>query len=353
MDTSIAIQAREHPNTQIFKNEFPKIKTKTITCVLIIILGLGGLILGGVGLGRHLGSIMNPNPLNSMIMMACGGIGIAFLIIGIICLGKEPATEEAPPLVIERLDPTVASAIRIEKPTLDTLIKTQGVSIDVDTHNGLIYGPDAWEEAWGIKVSDHVLEAPKIDWDAQDPFFSEAYRENYSLIYIPNLISVDGLEKQLSLTSLIDIVDEATFGDENHPFFERINNEVKRRFGNTTADGWVLMSTKVIPKSRGAAAHIQEDMVMAKPGFYTPPLLEGVALSLMELSFKGKQAYAQGSYLTYARLQEKIDSRRIFIGGLTDDGIRINYDDNTGAGIYGMACALRDFSSCTLSDNLG
>ena len=203
------------------------------------------------------------------------------------------------------------------------------LSVIPHTQGGLVYGADAWS-IWGAEVLDRVPPAPSIDWDANDPYFNEAYRDNYVFLYIPQRIRVSGKEKDLTLQTLREI--------SGGPF-RFFTNSVAEEFGDSTSHGWVLVSKKVIPDSRSKSYQIQKDMVEGQEGFRMPHALEAIVLNLMVFAFTNERLYGE-SPLTYTRCVETFHRLyNVVVGGFVSDGLSVD-DDRFDSDDVGVA-ALR------------
>lgn len=249
-------------------------KLKTYGFAIAIILGIGGLVVGGVGLASyfHVGTLSNLNQVHVIIMMAAGGGGGFILFIA-----------------------GVVGTIR-----------------SIDTQKRLVYGADAWR-IWEIEVLDEVPPAPEIDWNENDPFFNEAYRDNYALLYIPYKIKVSNEEKIFTLPVLKEISDD----------FEIID-AVAKPFANNTSPRWVLVSKKVIPNSP-KNYDVQEQIVEDQKGFSIPQTLEILVLNLM--IFKLTKKWLNDSI--YIRCAEKVNEfNPVLVGSLDKKSCIITSDLN-------------------------
>lgn len=331
MASSTPIRTGEYSSdSHVIKNE-PS-KGKTIAFAILIILGLGGLAVAGVGLGGYLqaGSLSNLGQVNSIIMMAAGGGGgIVFLIIGIVgSVRRQTSSHQQHDRNegIEHHNIVNRNTTASSKPE-----KNIGIVSTLDTHGGLIYGADAWQY-WNVEVLDEVPDAPEIRWDDEDPHFNEAFRENYVLLYIPERIRVNGEEKDLTLKTFKEI--SGAFG-----FF---SPSVEDQFGDSTAPGWVLVSKKVIPGSRGKDYETQEKMVEAKEGFHMPHALEAAVLNLMVDAFTEEKLYGEEP-LTYTRCVEQVDGKSTaVVGGFSSAGPNV-FDFPFDVFHCGAGAVLREF----------
>jgi hypothetical protein len=312
-------------------------KGKTIGFAIVIILGLGCLAVAGVGLGGYLqaGSFSSLGQIHSIIMMAAGGGGgIIFLIIGIVGSVKSCRTSSH-----QQHNRNEGIEYNIVKPrntnSSSKPAKNTGIVSTVDTHGGLIYGVEAWK-IWNVEVLDKVPDAPEIRWDNNDPHFNEAFRENYALLYIPKKVRVNGKNKDLTLK---------TFKEISGGPFEYFDKTVEDKFGNSSAPGWVLISKKVVPKSKSQDYATQKMMVEAKRGFHMLHALEAAVLNLMIDAFTGKRLH--GENLTYTRCVECVDGGKnpdvnpVVAVGFSSLGLDVGLDH--GFGGLGVACARRKF----------
>ena len=104
----------------------------------------------------------------------------------------------------------------------------------------IIYGKDALNDIWNVEILDQVPEVPAFDWNKIDPFFGQAYRENYLLFYKPGRVRKYHKELNFSLNAL-----EKVSGIK----FSHCGAALRKQFGNDCSSGtWLLASKKNNPK---------------------------------------------------------------------------------------------------------
>ncbi len=221
-------------------------------------------------------------------------------------------------------------------------IKNREIIPSIDTQDGLIYGPDAWK-IWNVVVLDKVANIPEISWEKNDPYFNEAFRKNYVLLYIPGKIRANDKEQDLTIK---------TFKEISTGPFMYFNKSVEDQFGNNTASGWVLISKKTIPDSRCIIYNAQEKMIEAQEDYHMPCVLEAMVLNLIVYAFTGEQLYGAG---TYARCVEKLhDTYPVSVGDFGPYGLDVSpdfditypeYDDEDEDTPYRAAWVCRKFIS--------
>ncbi len=293
----------------------PPSKLKTYGFAIAIIVGVGGFIAGGVGIAGCLGAISNLNKVHAILMMvAGGGGGIVLFSAGIVGTVKNRRNNA---LEIDSGNHT-HQPIQVDR---EEVIRT------TDTQGGLVYGSEAWR-IWGVEVLDEVPAAPHVDWDEKDPFFKEAYRENYVLLYIPQKIRAGREEKDLTLRTLQEI-SKGPFRD-----FDPL---VAKLFDDSASHGWVLVSKKVIPASQYMHYENQKDLVESKKGFRMPHALEVIAANLIIFAFTKERLYGTNPVI-YTRCIEKIDERySVGIGGFGPAGLGVQTGDMRDIGTCGAA----------------
>ena len=311
----------------------PACTSRRLVCALLIITTIGALIGAGVGLGGFgaqqgwwsAGTLSHLSQTNSTIIMAAGGGGgIVFLIIGIVGSVKNRQTSS-------RQQNDHNEGIEHNSVVSSKSEKNIGIASTIETHGGLIYGANAWQ-IWNVEVLDNVPDAPEIHWDDTDPYFNEAFRENYALLYIPERIRVNGVEKKLTL-KIFQEISSGSFGC--------FCQFVEGQFRDSTAPGWVLVSKKVIPECRSKNYDTQKEMVETK-GFSMLHILEAAALNLMVEAFTGEKLYGKAP-LTYTRCVEKVNGKYpVLVGGFDSAGLQIS-SFCIGESFEGVACAMREF----------
>ena len=324
MDSSYRVEsndstARLHSSNPLLKS--CKTYGFAIAIIIGIGIGIGGLAVGGVGAAGYFGgAISNLSQVHAIIMMAAGGgvCGAILFIFGVVGTVKKCRNNT--------LEDTSGS--RARQPVQ---VNKQEIIRTTDTQNGLVYGADAWR-IWGADVLDEVPPAPAINWDENDPYFNEAYRNNYVLLYIPQGIRVGREEKALNLQTLREI--------SGGPF-EYFSKSVAKQFGSSSSYGWVLVSKKVIPDSRRKRYKEQKQMVEEQEGFRMPQTMEAIAANLMVFAFTNASLYGEQP-LTDTRCAEQVDGRYpVVVGGFSPVGFVVFYDRFDYVG-YGVA-ALRKF----------
>lgn len=308
-------------NTDRLHSSNPLLKScKTYGFVIAMIIGIGGLAAGGVGAAGYFGAISNLNQVDAIIMMAAGGGGGAILfIVGVVGTVKN--------CLHNTLEDT--NGRRARQPLQ---VNKQEIIGTTNTQNGLVYGADAWR-IWGADVLDEVPPAPEMNWDDNDPYFNEAYRDNYVLLYIPQRIRVGREEKDLNLQTLREI--------SGGPF-EYFSDIVAGQFGQTSSSGWVLISKKVIPNSRRKGYEAQKQMIEEQANFRLANTEEAVAASLMVFAFTNETLYGKQP-LTYTRCLEKVDDLYpVVVGSFGTDGLNVDGSSRSAYDHCGVA-ALRKF----------
>jgi hypothetical protein len=292
MASPATVRTEEHSSNHTIVKNKPSTR-KTIGFAIVTILGLGSLVAAGVGLGGYLqaGSLSSIGQVNSIIMMsACGGGGIVFLVVGI-----------------------VGSVKNCQRKSLQNM---RDVVSTIDTKGGLIYGADAWK-IWNVEVLDKVPELPNVDLSQKDKI----------LLYIPQRVRVNGKEKDFNLKTLIEI---------QHDRFKYFSPIVENQFQHTTAAGWALIDKAVIPESRSQDYETQKTMVESKGG-RLPSVLEAIVLNLMVFDFTGERLYGHDP-CTFTRCAEKVNGKfPVVVGDFTPDGLNVSC--YTTYSPYGVACA--------------
>lgn len=271
-------------------------KLKMYGFAIAIIVGIGGLAIAGTGLAVYfqVGVLSNLSQVHAIIMMSTGGgVGTALLIIGIVGTIKN-----------------YQNSNRLEKSNRPENNK------ELKNTKGLVYGADAWKKIWkeeiNVEVLDDIPPTPKIDWNEIDPYYNEPFRNNYVLLYIPERVRVDDEEKDFILQN----TEEITKGP-----FEDLSYPVKEKFGSSKASGWVLISKRVIPGSRGKDYEAQKAMI-EKQGFRMPHAMEFIALVLMIYHSTGEHLYAEDYY---SRCIEEIE-KPVVVGNFDDSGLVVVED---------------------------
>lgn len=237
-------------------------------------------------------------------MMAAGGGGGAILFIaGVVGTVKNCRNNT--------LEDTSGSGTR--RPVQ---VDKQEVIRTTDTQGGLVYGADAWR-IWGVEVLDEVPPVREMNWDENDPYFNEAYRDNYVLLYIPQRIRVGREEKDLTLQTLREI--------SGGPF-EYFDDSIAEQFGESTSPGWVLVSKKVIPDCRNKSYESLKQQVEEQEEFRMPQILEAVAANLMIFAFTNERSLYGEYFPNYTRCIERVDGRySVIVGEFGSAGLNVVY----------------------------
>lgn len=267
-------------------------KPKTYAFALAIIVSLGGLATLGCGTCGyfHIGSLSNLHQIQAIVMMAAGGVGAAGGVASLL-------------------------VAHLRK------VKTQS-----------IYGPEAWN-VWRVEVLDIVPKAPNISWNETDPFFNEPYHKNFTLLYIPEKIKVNGQEQVLSLPLLQQI---------SGIKLENFKLELES-FNRPPTSGWVLISQKVIPKSENLNLDRQSQMLGEK-GFRAPHIFEAVILNLLTCAHTGERLYRriQGRPVVYARCTNE-NQISLGVGNFSRAGLMLTMLAPEKSSPYFYTAAVKDF----------
>jgi len=346
MANSTSIRTEEHPsNLRIVKNE-PS-KGKVIGFALVIILGLGGLVVAGVGLGGYLqaGSLSNLGQVNSMIMTAAGGVsGIIFLIVGIVGSVKNRQTNRHQQNDINEdtghrntITSNNSDQLKNTKTNSEPTKKADIIK-SVDTQGGLVYRKEAYK-IWDADVLDKVPDAPIIPWDAKDPHFNEAYRENYVLLYIPERIRVNNQDKNFDLKALKEI---------SRGPFSLFSERIETQFGDSKAPGWVLVSKKTLPKNScedyedlKKKIEAKEDFRMLR-AFRMLHALEAIVLNLMLDAFTKEKVYSSTHNWCIEKVNWNMGQYPVTVGGSDPDGLCVGPCFSR-SGYCSAAVALQNF----------
>jgi hypothetical protein len=301
-----------HGSAQNASTNYTPSKLKTYGFAIAIIVGLCGIGIAITGVAGffHIGSLNNLAQVDAMIMMAAGGGGgIVFLVIGLV--GTLKNRQAGSPLQAGG-----DNAAPDNKPTVKNGEKVSFI----DTQGGLVYGKDTWQTL-NIEVLDDVVpNAPSFDWDAKDPYFNQAYSENYILLYIPQKVSVNGITKEFNLQTLKDVSSD---------LFLHCDDWVAQDFGNSVITfGWRLISKRIIPQNQqGDFFKTTKNLGDGGNDFRLLHALEAIALNQM-LYFAPTHGRLYGSKATYIGCSEKID------GQGNNDRVVIGCFGHRGFGVY-------------------
>lgn len=295
----------------------PPSNWKIYAFAIAIIVGLGGLAVGGVGLAGcfHIENI------HAILTMA---VGVIFVVVGVVGTAKN-----CPGGSHNDVRPENGHVHPRSVPTIN-----REVIPSIDIQGGLIYGAEAWK-VWNIEVLDVVPATPVIDWQAKDPYFNQAYSENYVLLYWPEKVRVNGKEQDFDPQAV-----KAMGGDIYNCLIGSFSQSIEAQCEKRIAPGWRLVSKKLIPDSRQKTSKIQKEMVEEKAGFRMLYALEAIVLNLMVFAFTGERLFGQKPW-TYTRCIEK-DERGspIVVGGFGDFGLYV-YDNFTAIGNNNGVAVLR------------
>lgn len=266
-------------------------KLKTYGFILAIIVGIGGLVVGGAGLAGyfHVGSLSNLAQVDAIAMMTVGGgSGAILLTVGIVGTVKNCKS---------------VSHQRREN------VNGEEQNIVSIPRAASFYGPSAWQELgekWSIQLE--IL-------DENIPVPSRLFTDSSRVcFYIPQRVSVNGVEKDFNLNTLIEM---------NGDLFDECSESVKSEFGNTTAAGWIEIDKEVIEGSRGLSYDDQKQMVEAS-GCRMPKILEAVVLNLMVAGLTGERLYGRLP-VTYTRCSERGNggTTTVIVGELGPSGLKV------------------------------
>ncbi len=247
-------------------------KWKTLEFAIPIILGIGALALAGVGWGGlgaqqgwwQGGALGNLGQSSSLIMIAVGGVGILSLITLSAIKNRQKMSDHTPR---DRREPNPTLQGEQEASSVEDVRST------IQTNGNTIYGADAWK-ILGLTVTDNVPPMPSMDWDAHDPYFNRPFKENYALLYIPKKVKGGSAwtSRPLDFQTLVVASNNA------YPVF----NDCK-----PMGSGWVLVSKKIIPRSKGLDYDGQEQIAKTHQNYRMPYVDEMMVLNLMVYAFTG------------------------------------------------------------------
>ena len=226
-----------------------------------------------------------------------------------------------------------ASTEKIIVPQQTTIVSQKTISLPP-----LAFGKADWEKYFGEVGIEPPL-PPNIHdiLESSCPFWpAKKVKETHLLVLIPQ--TVNG--KALTLDYLEQLI-QKPLGGGHATKYGYYHEPVKKEHGGKPAgqSHWVLMTTDVIPTSRGKFYGQQQELVRKYAHYQIPQTLEAAACILMEHVKEGKRLYPRDPW-TFTRCQEQTAGLQNVVGGFGPSGLYVH--TTTSATTRGVG-ALRKF----------
>ncbi|MCP5507344.1 MAG: hypothetical protein H7A37_03460 [Chlamydiales bacterium] len=194
------------------------------------------------------------------------------------------------------------------------------------------YGKEKLKEL-GIDLSDSPPVPVELleELDKPSPYFDEKkVSETTKLFYVP---------KGLTLNTMGELAKSPIEGNKVEKGYRLMSGQIKQPHGDALVQKsyWVLMTTDVIPDSRGKIRDEQLALASRVEGYDAPTLLEGAVCNFVEYVGSGKRLFGNEP-LTYTCCKEEpIKGWKLVVGGFAPAGLDVvNYSGNVNVGVAGV-----------------
>lgn len=319
---------RNSSSSNILRHEF-SVKAKMVVFSLISSIGIGCIGTGiGIGSIDYSQASNQMSQVNAITTMAAGSVtGLVLLIIGIIggvknylqhmrqekekkeihavLAANEHVAENSIALI------SMAAVRKVNEQIVDQAFKelegivqvnsdaAKGLEVTfVNPYNnlnaceGLIFGPDEWLEC-GVSIIGKVLNCPKVNWGALDPFFRQPFGVNYCLFYYPKKISIKNKTFTPNFTNFKKMYPQQ---------IKYCPTSITMKFGDSNDCGWTLISKSAIPDSFGKP-YLSLLRLLEERNFSVPSLSEIVGTNLMINALSDEIVLGENIY-TYTDARE-------------------------------------------------
>lgn len=192
------------------------------------------------------------------------------------------------------------------------------------------------ESDWN-KLCGRVAPAPPLPpnmeeiWEGLCPIFpGERVKDTHLLVYLPTTVD----DKPLTLKVLGAIAKQLYF-PRSKAGYKYIWEEIMEQMGDQPVDTakWVLMTKKVIKRSKGASYEAQKTMIIdlankTNVPYTVPTTLQATICILTHYMRTGERLFSDGQNATYTRCQENLDGYQSAVGGFSSNGLVV-YGSNT------------------------